>query len=219
MLPFVSGIFVFALFPVFLTLTMRNEDSRSGFPSAAASLGALAYISLPMTCLIGLRLLPGGYSWLFLMYLFLTVWSGDIFAFYVGRAIGKHKLAPRISPNKTWEGAVAAVVGAAVIGLIWIHSAPSLSTRLARLSPGTPLSAQEVKVLFPTVTMIVLTIVVNIAAQLGDLVESMIKRGAGAKDSGTLLPGHGGILDRIDALLFAAPVVWYYAYYRLIQSY
>jgi len=152
---------------------------------------------------------------LYLLYLMLLVWSGDIAAYYVGRAIGKHKLAPRISPGKTWEGAIASVGGAVVIGSILFRyinpiaeSLRNLHLLQASISPfGNPSCDFPMpRAAAPLGLVVSFAVCVNVAAQVGDLVESAMKRGAGVKDSGTLLPGHGGVLDRIDALLFALPV-------------
>ncbi|HXE30499.1 MAG TPA: phosphatidate cytidylyltransferase, partial [Terriglobales bacterium] len=132
------------------------------------------------------RLVAGGAMWL--VFLLVVVWVGDTAALYAGRAWGRHRLAPRVSPGKSWEGAVASMIAAAAVGAgvgAWQHA----------------------YILIPV------AIAINIAAQVGDLAESALKRGAGVKDSGTLLPGHGGVLDRIDALLFAAPVLWFYVVY------
>jgi phosphatidate cytidylyltransferase len=126
-------------------------------------------------------------------------------------------MAPRISPKKTWEGAVASVIASVAVGWLLFHYALPLSSALLRaglIERRDGLFGLEHPAMAP---VIVLTIVLNVAAQLGDLVESLIKRGAGVKDSGALLPGHGGMLDRIDALLFAAPVLWYYAAWRVMQ--
>ena len=144
-------------------------------------------------------------------------WIGDTGAYYVGRRWGRHKLAPRISPKKTWEGAAASL--AASVGVGWLLFAHAEAISSALLSWGLivrrdGLFGLETPAMGP---VILLTIVLNIAAQLGDLVESLIKRGADVKDSGALLPGHGGMLDRIDALLFAAPVLWCYAAWRVMQ--
>jgi phosphatidate cytidylyltransferase len=131
----------------------------------------------------------------------LVVWSGDIFAYFVGKTFGRHKMAPRISPGKTWEGAAASMFASVGVGLLlslfWGQKIPPLFQNYqAFVSWGMSSPILAVSALL------------NIAAQLGDLVESAIKRGAGVKDSGAILPGHGGMLDRIDALLFAAPVLW-----------
>jgi phosphatidate cytidylyltransferase len=112
------------------------------------------------------------------------IWIGDAAAFYVGRALGQHYLAPHISPNKTIEGSIAGILGSLVIGVF-------VGRALLQL---------------PIVSLIVLSLLTSIAGQLGDLAESAVKRRAGVKDSGRLLPGHGGILDRIDSLLAASPV-------------
>jgi phosphatidate cytidylyltransferase len=123
------------------------------------------------------------------MYGLLLNWVGDIGAYYAGRAFGRHKLAPVVSPKKTWEGAVASVVtSVAVAGAYLTHFVPGVSWPVA----------------------IALTAAANAAGQLGDLAESAMKRGAGVKDSGTILPGHGGFLDRVDSTLFALPVVYAY---------
>jgi phosphatidate cytidylyltransferase len=124
-------------------------------------------------------------------------------------------MSPQISPNKTWEGASASFLGAVVVGtLLCQHGGQVveffLRTKLLAESHSM-MSAGPYPPVHPWWVYALVTAVVNVAAQLGDLVESMIKRGAGAKDSGGLLPGHGGVLDRIDALLLAVPVVWYYA--------
>ena len=134
-----------------------------------------------------------------LIFLMVCVWAGDIAALYIGKNFGKHKLAPKLSPGKTWEGSAASLVGSMLVAacVFWIGDA--LSTR-----GNMVLHIQE-----PLWQLMLLAIIVNAAAQLGDLLESAIKRGAEVKDSGTMLPGHGGILDRIDALLLATPVLWY----------
>jgi phosphatidate cytidylyltransferase len=208
--------FTAAIVPfVFLTRAMRGQDLRGGYPAAAASAFAFAYIALPLGMLVQLRQQWAGAF--YLLYLLLVVWAGDIFAYFVGKSIGRHLLAPRISPKKTWEGAIASVVASVIVGWLLFSNAEQISMALLRagliLRPD-GMYGQEVP---PMGTVIVLTIVLNIAAQLGDLVESLIKRGAGVKDSGAILPGHGGMLDRIDALLFAAPVLWYYAAWRVMQ--
>jgi phosphatidate cytidylyltransferase len=126
-------------------------------------------------------------------------------------------MSPRISPKKTWEGAGASVLASVAVGWLLFHYALPLSSALLRaglIERRDGLFGLEQPAMGP---VIVLTIILNVAAQLGDLVESLIKRGAGVKDSGALLPGHGGMLDRIDALLFAAPVLWYYAAWRVMQ--
>jgi phosphatidate cytidylyltransferase len=199
---------------VFLVALMQREDLRSTLPSAGCSAFALAYIGLPLTFLLSVRSRAAGAFSIF--YLLVVVWAGDIFAFFVGRAAGKHKLAPRISPNKSWEGAVASFVGATALGTLILSRADAIVGFLLRvklLPPQHPnlLSVSVYPVPRPLWVYVLLSAALNVAAQSGDLVESMLKRGAGVKDSGTLLPGHGGMLDRIDALLFAAPVLWYYA--------
>jgi phosphatidate cytidylyltransferase len=126
-------------------------------------------------------------------------------------------MAPRISPKKTWEGAAASLVASLGVGvLVFNHSLPisSFLLRVGLIERRDGLFGLEKPELWP---VILLTVALNIAAQLGDLVESLIKRGAGVKDSGTILPGHGGMLDRIDALLFAAPVLWFYTAWRVMQ--
>lgn len=198
---------------VFLTIAMRREDLRSGYPAAAASAFAISYIALPLAMLVQLRQQWAGAF--LILYLLLVVWAGDIFAYFVGRSIGRHLMSPRISPKKTWEGAVASVVASVGIGGALFYYASPVSTALLQwglIQRRDGMFGLERPALLP---ILVLTAVLNIAAQLGDLVESLIKRGAGVKDSGALLPGHGGMLDRIDALLFAAPVLWLWAAWRV----
>lgn len=200
---------------IFLTRAMRNEELSTGYPAAAASVFAFVYIALPMGMLVQLRQQWAGAF--YLLYLLLVVWAGDIFAYFVGKSVGRHLMAPRISPKKTWEGAAASLAASIAVGWAMFHYALPVSSALLRVG-----LIQRRDGLFgleqpPMGPIIVLTIILNVAAQLGDLVESLIKRGAGVKDSGALLPGHGGMLDRIDALLFAAPVLWYYAAWRVMQ--
>jgi phosphatidate cytidylyltransferase len=199
---------------VFLVAMMRRADLRSSLAGAATSALGLAYISLPLMLLIYVRARVAGAFFVF--YLLAVVWSGDILAFLVGRSLGKHKLAPRISPNKSWEGTVASLAGATVLGTIILAHANAIvgflrNSNLLEAQQGSILSVGPYPPPRPIWVYILLSAALNVMAQLGDLVESMLKRGAGVKDSGSLLPGHGGMLDRIDALLFAAPVLWYYA--------
>src|ERR1700716_4171240 len=194
---------------VFLTVAMRRADLASGYPAAAASSFAFGYVAIPMALLVQIRQLPAGAIWT--TYTLLAVWAGDIFAYFIGKALGRHLMSPHISPKKTWEGAAASIVASVIIGTLWIQHAPGISSALLQIGlidRRDGMFGLEQPQLWP---IILLSAVVNIAAQLGDLVESLIKRGAGVKDSGTILPGHGGMLDRIDAMLFAVPVVWFYA--------
>jgi phosphatidate cytidylyltransferase len=208
--------FAAAIVPfLFLTRAMRGQNLSAGYPAAAASVFAFTYIALPLGMLVQLRQQWAGAF--YLLYLLLVVWAGDIFAYFVGKSIGRHLMSPRISPKKTWEGAVASMVASVGVGWLLFSHAEGISSALLRwglIERRDGLFGLEQPAIGP---VIFLTIILNIAAQLGDLVESLIKRGANVKDSGALLPGHGGMLDRIDAMLFAAPVLWYYAAWRVMQ--
>ena len=200
---------------VFLTVAMRRADLGTGYPAAAASSFAFAYIAIPMALMVEIRQQPAGAIWT--IYTLLAVWAGDIFAYFVGKSLGRHRMSPEISPKKTWEGAVASIAASMIIGTLWMQHAAAISSALLRMGlidRRDGMFGLEQPQLWP---IILLSAVVNIAAQLGDLVESLIKRGAGVKDSGTIVPGHGGMLDRIDAMLFAVPVVWAYGAWRLMQ--
>ena len=200
---------------IFLTVAMRRADLGSAFPAALVSSFGFAYVALPMGFLVQIRQQWSGAF--LLLYLLLLVWAGDIFAYFVGRSLGRHHMSPRVSPNKTWEGAIASLLASILVGMLLYNYALPISSALLNahlIERRDGFFALQKPPLWPT---LLLSAVVNIAAQLGDLVESLIKRGAGVKDSGNLLPGHGGMLDRIDALLFAAPVLWYYAAWRVMQ--
>jgi phosphatidate cytidylyltransferase len=207
---------VSALAPfIFLSAAMRRAELSSGYPTAAASVFAFAYVAIPMALLVEIRRQPAGAIWV--IYTLLAVWAGDIFAYFVGKSLGRHRMSPRISPKKTWEGAIASILASIIIGTLWFQHAPGISSVL--LSKGlidrrSGMFGLEQPHLWP---IVLLSAAVNLAAQLGDLVESFIKRGAGVKDSGSILPGHGGMLDRIDAMLFAVPVVWAYTAWRVMQ--
>jgi phosphatidate cytidylyltransferase len=193
---------------IFLSIVMRRTQMSAAYPAAAASAFAFVYIAVPLAMLVELREEVSGAFWL--LYLLLVVWAGDIFAYFVGRSLGRHLMAPRISPKKTWEGVSASLAASLIVGSLLFSHALQISSFLLRIGlieRRDGIFGLEKPEAWP---IILLTIILNIAAQLGDLVESLIKRGAGVKDSGTILPGHGGMLDRIDALLFAAPVLWIY---------
>lgn len=206
--------------PFFILMAaLRTENLRQALPSAAASYLAVPYIGITWGFLLFTRGLVADGSFA-IFYLLLVVWSGDIFAYYVGRAIGKHKLAEHVSPGKSWEGAAASVLGSMVLGtLVLVYNGP-IAEKLFQwrlLAGHSILGGQETPAANPVWIAILASVSINIAAQFGDLVESMMKRGAQIKDSGTLLPGHGGVLDRVDALLLASPVLWYYCSFRLIH--
>jgi phosphatidate cytidylyltransferase len=183
-------------FLMFVSIAFRAPLDRV-LLDASASIFGLLYIGLALVTIPLTWAQEHGPSLLLL--LFCVVWSGDIAALYVGRSLGRRKLAPRLSPGKTWEGSIASIAGSLLVTVLlvllgqWMvrHNLMGLSYE----------GGWE--------HWLVLAVVLNIAAQVGDLVESALKRGAKVKDSGSLLPGHGGILDRIDALLLAAPVLWY----------
>jgi len=164
---------------------------------ASASIFCMFYIGSTMLALPSLHEQANGPS--LVTFLLCVVWAGDSTALYVGRAWGRHKLAPRLSPAKSWEGSLGSLAGSLIAAGILLGLAHYLQAHDSAL-----LSFPD-EILY----WLGLAVVVNIAAQVGDLVESAIKRSAGVKDSGSLLPGHGGVLDRIDALLLAAPALWY----------
>ncbi len=177
---------------------------------ASASIFCLLYTGLTLIALPTLREQANGPS--LVAFLLCVVWAGDTAAYYAGRALGRHKMAPSLSPSKTWEGAIASVAGSVLVaaGLV------SLATVMQEPSNSAILSWLER--VFPSAVLaypdeiwywLMLAAIINVAGQVGDLAESALKRSAGVKDSGDLVPGHGGVLDRIDALLLAAPVLWY----------
>jgi phosphatidate cytidylyltransferase len=191
-------ILAFVTLVLFLVATFRTSIERVLWQTSAGLL-MLVYIAYPLTLIP--RILAEEDGTALLLFLFLCVWSGDIAALYVGKRWGRHKFAPALSPNKTWEGAAASLLASVAAGMLlvllgeWFTQAGSSFTRLHTTEPWW--------------VFLLLAVGLNLAAQFGDLVESALKRGAGLKDSGTLLPGHGGVLDRIDALLVAAPVLWF----------
>jgi len=183
---------------LFAVAAFRTSLERVLWETSAGVL-MLIYVAYPLTLIPKIFNEENGVA--LLLFLFLCVWSGDIAALYIGKHFGKHKLAPQLSPNKTWEGTIASLVGSVIAGMSiillgdWLSLQGSSFTRLHTMEPWW--------------FFVILAIILNAAAQFGDLLESALKRGAGVKDSGTILPGHGGVLDRIDALLVAAPVLWF----------
>ena len=163
-------------------------QKEGAFAHWAWTIGGILYVGLLLSYLVALRL-DAGRNWVFLA-LFATFGS-DTAAFFIGRALGRRRMAPRISPAKTWEGAIAGVFGAIIISLMF-----TLPTPL-----GLPLSYGQA---------ILLGVLVSVFGQFGDLAESLLKRNMGVKESGTLMPGHGGLLDRMDSVVFAGVVVYYF---------
>ncbi len=158
------------------------------YGSASFSFLALIYPVALFTFIYLLRELPNGFYWC--LYAFLLVWITDSGAFFIGSAFGKKKLAPLVSPNKSVEGAVGGLIAALCFGAVF-----AVLTQLGSVW-----------------TILALSLLTSIASQVGDLFESALKRSAGVKDSGTLIPGHGGILDRFDSFLFALPLVYFSLY-------
>jgi phosphatidate cytidylyltransferase len=154
-------------------------------PAISSSSAALLFVALPFSYMIRF---PGidGYGRQLALFTLCLVWAGDMLAYVVGKFAGRIPLAPALSPKKTWEGAAANLAASLIVAACF--------ARWMRVE---------------TVQLLVIATCGNIAGQLGDLIESAYKRGAGIKDSGTILPGHGGMLDRIDSLILAAPAVWW----------
>ncbi len=175
-----------ALFFVFFSLELFSQ-SKDTFRNIGHHITAFAYLVLPFTLLMYLTNTGGEYTWRPVLAIILLIWANDSCAYLVGRQLGKTKLIPRISPGKTIEGNAGGAVGcaAAAIGLYYLIPVPG----------------------WQIYDWVVVAILTSIFATVGDLVESMLKRNLGIKDTGTLLPGHGGILDRFDAFYFTVPFV------------
>jgi len=178
-------IFLWALLPMtFYMLTHSSPDKRwTGDISKAVS-GPI-YVVLPLSMLVMIDIRPHGNIWIF--FLLAVVFATDTGAFYFGRIFGKHKLYKAISPNKTWEGSFGGLFSSIVVAYLFLRISGIHGFDLP---------------------VLILVIILSLFSQVGDLAESMLKRNHGIKDSGKILPGHGGVLDRIDGLLFAIPVLY-----------
>jgi phosphatidate cytidylyltransferase len=174
------------------------------------TLAGVLYPTALLTCIVRLRLELGGWGveaapfttshafWLTFL-VFFSVWASDTFAYYTGRRFGKRPLAPIVSPKKTWEGASGGATGAVLVGLafyLFVFSRIGLDVHVLHV--------------------VVVSLIGGVVSPLGDLAESRIKRAVGAKDSGRVLPGHGGVLDRFDAIIVAAPLCYVYLRWALL---
>ena len=190
-LPAVIGLWAFVPMTLFM-LDVQPTAAKSTGDIGKALLGPI-YICLPLAMLMIMDRHPQGDIWIF--FLLAVIFSSDTGAFYFGRLFGKHKLYEAISPGKTWEGAAGGLVSSVIVSLWFLHV-----LRLHRIDPG----------------IMTLVVGLSVAGQIGDLAESMLKRNHGVKDSGCILPGHGGILDRIDGLLFAIPILYMYLHFSIV---
>jgi phosphatidate cytidylyltransferase len=173
-----------------LIALFRLKEIRQAAGDSALVLMGFLYLPLLLSHLVMIRMLPFGVSWLFLI--MVIVMTGDSAAFYVGSAFGKTKLYPAVSPKKSVEGSLGGLAGSVVGALL------------------------SKAIYFPELTLVdcfATALLLGSLGQLGDLFESLLKRSCGVKDSGTIFPGHGGVLDRLDSILFAGPVAFYYAYF------
>jgi len=175
---------------IWLLLRRQKEEA---FVSWAWTIAGILYVGLLLSYLVALRGVDAGRDWIF--FVLFTTFGSDTIAYFAGSALGRHKISPHISPGKTWEGTIAGVFGAIIVSLLLV------------IILDLPLSYGQA---------ILLGSIVSIFGQLGDLTESLFKRNMGVKDSGKLLPGHGGILDRMDSIVFAGIVVYYYVIWVIL---
>jgi len=186
------GVFVALLVIPASYVFSRQKPLEDSLPSSAIAVLATTYVGMLGGSLIRLRNdFPEGSKLVF--FLLLVVWLGDSGAYYVGKTLGRHKMSPRISPKKTVEGGIGGIVASIITALV-IHFTFFKT--------------------FPLVHAVIAGVILSIAGMIGDLAESMWKRSAAVKDSGTLIPGHGGFLDRFDSIFFTAPIL--YCYWTLI---
>tara|TARA_B100000315_G_scaffold248801_1_gene279102 strand:+ start:3698 stop:4495 length:798 start_codon:yes stop_codon:yes gene_type:complete len=189
LIPYLMVILVMGLFFVKL---FSKQPINSAVEEISNTLFGVLYVAFLLSYIILIRKEEAGRQLIFM--LFLIIWLGDTLAYYIGTSAGKHLLAPSISPNKSIEGAIGGLlgsIGGALLAHYWFH--PSISI----------------------VNCIILGMVTGIAGQMGDLCESILKRNLNVKDSGFLVPGHGGLLDRLDSILFSAPVFYYIHLYLI----
>ncbi|HEY0354855.1 MAG TPA: phosphatidate cytidylyltransferase, partial [Flavisolibacter sp.] len=183
-LPLLVSVYIIELF----------RDRPQPFQNIAASLSGFIWISFPLALFMAIAFIPGNeqkYQPFFVLGYFIILWSGDSGAFMFGKLMGKHKLFPRISPNKTWEGSIGGLILALLAGWMNYH----------------------VWALLELEKWLVLSLIINITGTFGDFSKSMLKRSVGVKDSGHILPGHGGVLDRFDSLIGSAPFVFIFLLY------
>ncbi len=198
--PDVLSLVITATMLISLVWLLRSPSREKAFHNWAWTIVGALYVGWMLSYWLSLRGLENspeyGRNWVYLA--MLTTFANDTGAFFIGRATGRHKLAPAISPSKTWEGAIGGLT-CAILGAIVIATVLNLIS----LKLGSPF-------VFKYWQIVLLGFLVSLFAQLGDLVESLLKRNTGAKESGNLLPGHGGILDRFDSLIFVGAVAYYY---------
>lgn len=176
-------------FFVLLFLTQLIHFDKVNFWESALLFWGIIYLGGLCGYMLLLRLMPQGILYTFL--LFIGVWANDTFAYFIGSKWGRHKLAPGISPQKSVEGALGGAAGTVLLAGLAVLLAPEL-------------------IGLPLIQAVFLGLGIAVFAQLGDLMESALKRQFGVKDSGTIIPGHGGILDRFDSLMLTAPFVYYF---------
>jgi phosphatidate cytidylyltransferase len=187
--------FVIVLLILSLLFMITSKDLSSTISKMGMALFGILFIGFLLAYVSLIRNMTHGKLWV--LFLIITVWAGDISALLSGSFFGRHKLYPKISPKKTFEGLIGAILGSIILALVFAL------LFIPNLQKG---------------SCILLAISLGIFGQLGDFTESMLKRSAQVKDSGTLIPGHGGMLDRLDSFLFSAPFLYYSLLYYLKES-
>jgi phosphatidate cytidylyltransferase len=180
----IEAVLLIFLFGTVILGLLTKRPLHEVLPAISIGSAALLFIVLPFSYIVRLdELEPVGRQ--LVLFTLVLVWAGDMLAYFVGKSLGRVPMAPALSPKKTWEGALGNVLASMIVAVLfarWMQT--------------------------DVITLLVIAGIANIAGQAGDLIESAYKRGAAVKDSGGLLPGHGGMLDRIDSLILASPVVW-----------